>query len=78
MGGTAVYSGGAIDSVTARIPDIWFAIPFILGGIVILSLLGSRGFFTVSFVLVILGWPTMLRLYRSSVLSVRQKRQQQK
>jgi ABC-type dipeptide/oligopeptide/nickel transport system permease subunit len=73
MGSIAGYYGGAIDSVIARITDIWFAIPFILGGIVILSLLGNRGFFQVSFVLIILGWPTMLRLYRSSVLSVKEQ-----
>lgn len=73
MGSLAGYYGGAIDAVIARMTDIWFAIPTILGAIVILSLLGERGFFQVSFVLVILGWPTMLRLYRSSVLSVKEQ-----
>lgn len=73
MGSLAGYYGGLIDSVIARITDIWFAIPTILGGIVILSLLGNRGFFQVSFVLIVLGWPTMLRLYRSSVLSVKEQ-----
>ncbi len=72
MGSLAGYYAGATDSVIARLTDIWFAIPTILGAIVILSLLGTRGFFQVSFVLVILGWPTMLRLYRSSVLSVKE------
>lgn len=73
MGSLAGYYGGAIDAIIARLTDIWFAIPTILGAIVILSLLGNRGFFTVSFVLVILGWPTMLRLYRSSVLSAKEQ-----
>lgn len=73
MGSLAGYYGGAIDAIIARMTDIWFAIPTILGAIVILSLLGERGFLTVSFVLVILGWPTMLRLYRSSVLSVKEQ-----
>ncbi|MBA3361980.1 MAG: ABC transporter permease [Acidimicrobiia bacterium] len=72
LGSISGYYGGWLDSVIARLTDIWFAIPTILGGIVILSLLGERGFFQVSFVLVILGWPTMLRLYRSSVLSVKE------
>ncbi|HVR77940.1 MAG TPA: ABC transporter permease [Acidimicrobiia bacterium] len=72
LGSIAGYFGGVLDAVIARITDIWFAIPTILGGIVILSLLGNRGFFQVSLVLVILGWPTMLRLYRSSVLSVKE------
>lgn len=73
LGSIAGYYGGAIDAIIARITDIWFAIPTILGAIVVLSLLGNRGFFQVSFVLVILGWPTMLRLYRSSVLSVKEQ-----
>lgn len=73
MGSIAGYYGGVADALIARITDIWFAIPTILGAIVILSLLGIRGFFQVSFVLIILGWPTMLRLYRSSVLSVKEQ-----
>ena len=72
LGIVSGYYGGWLDSVIARLTDIWFAIPTILGGIVILSLLGERGFFQVSLVLVILGWPTMLRLYRASVLAVKE------
>ncbi|MGI8518139.1 MAG: ABC transporter permease [Acidimicrobiia bacterium] len=72
LGSISGYYGGWLDSVIARLTDIWFAIPTILGGIVVLSLLGERGFFQVSFVLVILGWPTMLRLYRASVLAVKE------
>ena len=73
LGSLSGYYGGFIDAVIARLTDVWFAIPTILGAIVILSLLGQRGFGQVSFVLVILGWPTMLRLYRSSVLSVKEQ-----
>jgi ABC-type dipeptide/oligopeptide/nickel transport system permease subunit len=73
LGSIAGYYGGVLDSLIARVTDIWFAIPFILGGIVILSLLGTRGFAQVSLVLVILGWPTMLRLLRSTVLSAKEQ-----
>lgn len=72
LGSVSGYFGGLVDGIIARVTDVWFAIPTILGGIVILSLLGNRGFYQVSFVLIILGWPTMLRLYRSSVLSVKE------
>lgn len=71
FGSIAGYYGGIIDTLIARLTDVWFAIPTILGGIVILSVLGERGLPEVSLVLVALGWPTMLRLMRSSVLSVR-------
>lgn len=72
-GSIAGYYGGFIDSIIARVTDIWFAIPTILGGIVILTLFGERGILQVSLVLVVLGWPTMLRLARSAVLSVKEE-----
>lgn len=71
FGTLAAYYGGLLDSIIARIADIWFAMPFILGGIVILSVL-DHSFKNVALVLVLLGWPTTLRLMRSSVLSVRE------
>jgi len=72
LGSISGFYGGFVDTIIARITDIWFAIPTILGGIVILSLLGKRGMLQVSLVLIVLGWPTMLRLARSSVLSVKE------
>ena len=71
-GSLAGYYGSWFDAIIARITDMWFAIPTILGGIVILSVL-DQSFLTVSFVLIILGWPTMLRLMRSSVLSAKEE-----
>lgn len=72
FGSMAGYYGGFADTVIARITDVWFAIPTILGGIVILSVLNQRGIATVSLVLILLSWPTMLRLMRSSVLSAKE------
>lgn len=70
-GSIAGYYGRTVDSIIGRITDIWFVIPTILGGIVILTLVRSRGIITVSLVLIVLGWSTLLRLVRSSVLSVK-------
>ncbi len=72
FGSVAGYFGGIIDTLIARITDVVFAIPVILGGILILSLFGQRGILLVSLVLIVLGWPTMLRLARSSVLAVKE------
>ncbi len=72
FGTLAAFYGGVLDAIIARIADIWFALPFILGGIVILSVL-DHSFKNVALVLIILGWPTMLRLMRSSVLSVKEQ-----
>jgi ABC-type dipeptide/oligopeptide/nickel transport system permease subunit len=72
LGSLAGYKGGWIDSVLARLADIFFAIPLILAGIVFLNALGTKSVWTVSAVLIVFGWPTMLRLMRSTVLSVRE------
>jgi oligopeptide transport system permease protein len=74
-GSIAGFYGRTADSVIARITDIWFAIPGILGGIVLLTVLDERwgrNIWTVSLVLAIFSWPTMLRLVRSSVISVKE------
>ena len=72
FGSLAGYYGRFVDTVIARITDIWFAIPTILGGIVVLNVLNERGILTVSLVLILLSWPTMLRLMRSAVLSAKE------
>ena len=73
LGSMAGYYGGIVDTLIARLTDIWFAIPTILGGIVILrSIFSTRGLLQVSLVLIVLGWPTMLRLVRSAVMATRE------
>lgn len=71
FGALAGYYGGAFDAIIARAADMIFAVPTVLGGIVVLSALDEKGVLQVSLVLVLLGWPTMLRLMRSSVLSAK-------
>ncbi len=72
LGSMAGYYGGMLDAILARITDIWFAVPTVLGGIVLLTVLQTRGVFQVGLVLVVLAWPTMMRLMRSSVLSAKE------
>jgi len=71
LGSLAGYYGGIIDTLIARFTDIIFGLPFVLGAIVILSVVSNRNLFWVSVVLIVLGWTTMTRLMRSSVLGVR-------
>jgi ABC-type dipeptide/oligopeptide/nickel transport system permease subunit len=71
LGSLAGYYGGILDTLIARFTDIIFGLPFVLGAIVILSVVSTRNLFWVSFVLIVLGWTTMTRLMRSSVLGVR-------
>ena len=69
LGSIAGYYGGKLDTLIGRAADIWFALPTTLAAIVFLSVLGRRGLFQVSFVLIFLAWPTLMRLMRSSVLA---------
>lgn len=72
FGSLAGYYGGKPDALIARLTDVVFAIPTILGGIVLLSVVDNKGVFQVSAVLILLGWTTMLRLMRSAVLSTKE------
>ena len=71
LGSLAGYYGGPVDSLIARLTDVWFALPTVLGAIVILSVLGEKNVPQLVLVLIVFGWPTMTRLMRSAVLSVR-------
>ena len=82
LGGTigvfSGYLGGAADSILSRIGDVFFAIPLLLGAIIFLVSLPE--FFNDNYLLivlkvvialVVLGWPSMARLMRSSVIQVK-------
>jgi oligopeptide transport system permease protein len=71
LGSLSGYYGGFLDSLVARLTDVWFALPTVLGAIVILSVLGEKDVPQLVVVLIVFGWPTMTRLMRSAVLSVR-------
>ena len=72
LGALAGYYGGWIDQVVMRSVDIVMCFPFFLMAIVIAAILGpSIG--TVVFVSGILGWPSLARMVRAEVLSLRQR-----
>ena len=68
VGLLAGYYGGWVDSILSRITDIFFALPFLLGAIVLLVMLRNRSAWTISFVLGVLGWVTIARLLRGTVI----------
>jgi len=72
LGTVAGFYGGIVDSLIARVTDVWFALPTFLGAVVMLSVLGGKGLPQLTLVLVVFGWPTMTRLMRSAVLTVRE------
>ena len=67
LGGAAGYAGGRVDAVLSRVTDVWAGIPLVLGGVVLLSGVEDRGPAQLVLVLVLFGWPPMVRVLRSSV-----------
>jgi len=74
LGALAGYYGGWIDAVLARLGDIFFALPLILGALVITQLplfRQNKSVWTVVFVIALLAWPQMARITRGAVIEVR-------
>jgi oligopeptide transport system permease protein len=70
FGTLAGYYGRWVDTLIARLTDIVFAIPLILAGLVLLTVLDNRTVVSVALVIALFAWPTMLRLMRSAVMPV--------
>lgn len=74
IGAIAGFYGGWIDAILARLGDIFFALPLILGAIVVVQLpffRENRSVWTLVVILVTFGWPQIARITRASVISVR-------
>ncbi|TDC67312.1 ABC transporter permease [Actinomadura sp. GC306] len=65
------YYGGVLDTVVSRLTDVFFGLPFVLGGTVILVAFPGHGVGAMTLVLVLLGWTTMIRIMRAQVIAVR-------
>jgi oligopeptide transport system permease protein len=72
------YGGGWLDSVFSRIGEIFLGIPLLLGGILFIYTFPPSlneplviSVMKIALVLGILGWPSIARLMRSSVLQVK-------
>lgn len=75
------YTGGWVDSVISRFGEIFAGLPFVLGGIVILTafnppgeLVGETRLLTqVVLTLVVLSWPVAMRITRAAAISAKQQ-----
>jgi oligopeptide transport system permease protein len=72
LGGLAGFFGGFWDSILSRITDIFFAIPVVLGGLVLLSVVTSNTVWPVIGFMVLLGWPQISRIARGAVITAKQ------
>jgi ABC-type dipeptide/oligopeptide/nickel transport system permease subunit len=79
VGAVAGFYGRAVDSVLARLTDIFYALPTVLGAIVLLRvgpstdipIINTRGPGAVAVALALFGWMTAMRLVRSQVIAVK-------
>jgi peptide/nickel transport system permease protein len=71
LGAVAAYYGGWWDSLVMRTADVFFAFPYILFAITLIAILGF-GLQTVFIAIGVLGWPSIARVFRSSILSVKE------
>lgn len=72
IGAVAGFYGGWVDAVLSRIGDIFFSIPYILAAVVIMSLFAAyRNVWTLSLAIGIFAWPSVARILRGQILSVK-------
>ncbi|GAB17067.1 putative ABC transporter permease protein [Gordonia effusa NBRC 100432] len=71
LGAAAGYYGGRLDSLIARVSDIFFGIPLMLAAVVVMQMVTSRTVYSVVLVLTIFSWPQLARIARSAAISVR-------
>ncbi len=71
FGAVAGYLGGKIDELIMRITDIFLAFPGLVLAIALAAVLG-RNWNSVFIALLVVWWPTYVRLIRGQVLSVKE------
>ncbi|MEV4370762.1 ABC transporter permease [Nonomuraea sp. NPDC049637] len=74
LGLFAGFRSGLIDSVSSRVTEIFFAIPPILGALLIAATFRDSGINSIMLViaaLAVLGWPMVFRIMRASVITAK-------
>jgi peptide/nickel transport system permease protein len=72
IGALAGYAGGVIDEAVLRITDIFFAFPGLLLALVFAAVFG-RTITNLAFAVLLVWWPTYVRLMRGQVLAEKEK-----
>ncbi len=70
IGGVAGYFGGVVDTILSRIIDVFLAFPYLVASIILVVALGG-GQAAIIIALASLSWVTIARLFRGSVISIR-------
>lgn len=72
IGMFAGYFGGFLDTLLSRLTDIFFGIPLLLGGMVLLQAFTHRTIWTVVLALATFGWMPLARVMRGAVITQKQ------
>jgi peptide/nickel transport system permease protein len=75
LGAVSGFYGGWSDGVIMRMADVFLAFPYILFAMMILATVPDSTRTTITPVVItigVLGWPSIARVFRSSILSVKQ------
>ncbi|MFD0424046.1 ABC transporter permease [Streptomyces parvus] len=72
IGMLAGYFGGWLDTILSRITDVFFGVPFIVGAMVILTTFEERSVWVVILSMAFLGWTSIARVARGSVITIKQ------
>lgn len=67
------WFAGFTDTIISRVTDVFFGLPFILGALVFLAIFPVRNIYTISAVLIVLGWTSITRVMRGSVIATKQR-----
>ncbi|MEV7007401.1 ABC transporter permease [Streptosporangium sp. NPDC051022] len=71
LGLVAGFRGGVTDTLFSRVTEIFFAIPAILGALLILSVFRTGNVWTVVLALAVLAWPMTFRITRAAVITAK-------
>ena len=72
IGAVAGFFGGWVDALLSRLIDIFYAIPFLLGAIVVLQMFRTNSsIWKVVLVLALFGWVSTARIARGSVMEAK-------
>lgn len=72
FGALGGYFGGWVDAILSRIGDIFFAIPYFLAAVVIMSVfVSNRNVLIIALAIGFFAWPGTARILRGQILSVK-------
>jgi oligopeptide transport system permease protein len=71
LGLVAGFRGGLPDALLSRVTEVFFAIPSVLGALLILAVFRTGTVWTVMLALAVLAWPMTFRIMRAAVITAK-------